>query len=292
MSWSIEIPHAAAPPPLAELLDAVNLADLRPLAFSDAAREWPAKPLQLYRNLISCRAVELIYEAGVIRVTLRSMSALEDCQLAVALARAAARLVGAVTVRPEACNEIAPDELEEFAATDWVRGQQESGARMTEFLVGERGTMALPGAIRPWHVGTRVLGELRALSSDCPLHERMIQRMRHIQWIDQLQGYTAAAQFLTSDPNPGKRITLAIWQPTVRLLMPEAKHVVLDANGGQSEIVILPHQRFVELAGDRLTWLDECQTLVEPILETDVPSLMRRAKVFDIKESLKNERPR
>jgi hypothetical protein len=254
----------AAPPSLARLLA------IAPGASCDDAPEDHAEtaPLpagyacHLYRHGESARGVEVAYENGQLGVRIMTCSSRADYELGVALARG----FGDATVAAEDDGEIESYDdawIDRMVAwgPDAVMRMAESGCEMS-------------GARRRFHVGPRLIAELRASGAADTLGARLLERFVRVQYVDE-EGYYAASTFEVTPRDGRPPYTLAAWAPEVRYVFPAVERLGLVAEDGAVEIA---HARGAELAGERWTWLDDKQALVEPIPDDEWEQLLRRAR--------------
>src|SRR4051794_16729032 len=108
MSYWIDVPCPPANAPadanfLLPVFHATGLADLRPVDGIASLQAWPGKSVQMYRDLRSCRSVEIEVppERTSVRIIIRAMPSAVDRDLAIALALACAEKLGSSTVKPE-----------------------------------------------------------------------------------------------------------------------------------------------------------------------------------------------
>ena len=282
MSYDLEI-NAVAPPSWRALRDAVGLADLRMFQDEPSGDEWPARGLSLCREQRSTRSTDVDWQEGKLRIVVRALASPDDCDLALRVADAAARLGGAATVHADYFGDVDLTELRRLHTADWMREQAVSGARILATLIREgRGPMAMPGPNRSCYIGTRLLAELEAAGAPDGFAERVLETMRRVQW-DVPASFRNAGVFVSGggigsagDGGKGRETQFAIWLPDENLVLPRVDYVALRVTEG--EIVMVPFGAVAALAGTHATLLDECQLLVPAMSPTDWSALVARAR--------------
>lgn len=299
MSYDLRV-TTAAPPSWPALRDAIGLADLRgfPEARADdgAGTAWPEGGLGLYRSGLSTRTTDVDWTDGVVRVSIRALASSVDCELALRVAEAAARLAGATTVAADYFADVSLEELRRLHTADWMHEQAVSGTRVLAALIRDgRGAIDMPGPVRSCFIGPRMLAELEAAGPAEALPERVLETLRRVQW-ELPAGFREAGVFVSrgdarsnaegdgkgAGKGEGKgeaklRPTrFAIWLSDENLLIPCVDYVALRVSEG--EIVLVPFSAVVELAGTRGTPFDECQLLIPAIRGEDWAELVARAR--------------
>ena len=263
MSYDLTVTAPVAPGWRA-LCDAVGLPDLR--ARPDDAPEgaWPDGGLRLCRLERSVRTTDVDWQDGKLKIAIRALPSPDDCDLALRVAEAAARLAGAATIEADYFGAIQVGELRRLHTADWMHEQAVSGTRAMAALIREgRGPMGMPGPNRACYIGTRLLAELEAAGPSETLPERVLATMRRVQW-DVPADFRDAGMFESkgsaADTGRARDTRFAVWLPDENLVLPYVDYVALRVTDG--EIVIVPFAAVAELAGARGTLLDECQLLV------------------------------
>lgn len=281
MSYDFRV-NAADPPAWPALRDALELANLRGFPEARAGDAWPEAGLELYREGLSTRATEVAWEPGTLRVSLRAFAAPVDCDLAVRVAEAAARLAGATTVAADYFAEVTLDELRRFHTVDWIREQAVSGTHaLTTLIRDKQGPVEMPGPIRSCLIGPRLLAELEAAGPAEALPERVLETLRRVQW-ELPAGFREAGVFTSRGDAHGqgkgkpRETRFAIWIPETNLMIPYVDYVALRVSEG--EIVLVPFAVVAELAGTWGTPFDECQLLIRAIGGKDWTDLVARAR--------------
>jgi hypothetical protein len=239
---------------------------------------WPDGYTYLFRYGISTRSVEIYHEAGEFRVTIKAFSAAEDYKLAFDLVERLAELTGG-TVRSERFGELPGAQLRSKHDGAWVRRMVEAPFRAHMLIVAIGTDVEIQGPIRPFYLGARLIAELAKTGPEATLPERLLERMRHVQYVDPKQ-YRPANPFRAT-LRDGSTVCYAVWGPGDNCLVPSVGYLVLYHNGPGCPPMI-PHQCLPQLAGDRLTWLDEKQALLRAIPETEWPVLVQRARQYNV----------
>jgi hypothetical protein len=270
---------AKAPPAWPALREAIALDDLRALPGEDAANRWPAHGLRLCSAGRSVRITEVDWlgDEGKMKIVLRALPSPDDCDLALRVVEAAARLAGAATVEADYFGTIEIGELRKLHTADWMHEQAESGTRILAQLIREgRGPMSMPGPNRSCFIGTRLLAELEAAGPPETLSERVLATMRRVQW-DVPAGFRDAGVFESGkDETLGREVRFAVWLPDENLVIPRVDYVALRVTRG--EVILVPFAAMPELAGPHGTLLDECQLLVRAMSGDDWEATIARAR--------------
>ena len=279
MSYDLQI-AATGTPSWRALRDAIGLADLRMFTDEPAGDAWPADGLSLCREGWSTRSTDVEWQAGKLKIVIRALASPEDCDLALRVADAAARLAGAATVHADYFGDVDLTELRRLHTVDWMQEQAVSGARALATLIREgRGPMAMPGPNRSCYIGTRLLAELEAAGPPKAFADRVLATMRRVQW-DVPASFRNAGVFVSGggggDGAQARETRFAIWLPEENLVIPYVDYVALRVTEG--EIVMVPFAVVAALAGPHATLLDECQLLVSAMGAADWSALVARAR--------------
>src|SRR5204862_1472381 len=173
---------------------------------------WPEGGLKTWRAGRSVRMTDVDWKAGKLRITLRALPSPDDCDLALRLTEAAARLVGAAKIEADYFPEIAVGELRRLHTGDWMREQAESGTRVMAAMIREgRGPMGMPGPNRTCYIGERLRAELEAAGPPERLTDRVLATMRRVQW-DVPPDFRDAGVFVSGgDGGQGRETRFAVW---------------------------------------------------------------------------------
>jgi len=285
VSYALTVAAAAAPR-WKELRDAIALPDLRIVGDEPAQEEndaWPAGGLRLCRAGKSTRTTEVDWKQGNVEIVLRALASPDDCELALRVAEATARLAGTATVETDFFGTVGAGELRRFYGVDWMREQTDSGAQALATLIREgRGPLALPGPNRTCYIGARLFAELEAAGPPAALSERVLATMRRVQW-DVPADFHDARVFVSGGGGNGhgRETHFAVWLPGQSLLFPLVDYVALRVTEG--EVFMVPFAAVAELAGAHATLLDEVQLLVRAIDGDDWTALIERARPLAIR---------
>jgi hypothetical protein len=277
VSYDLVVPAAEAPSWRA-LRDAVAIDDLRMLPEEPRDDAWPAGGLRLCRVGRSVRITEVDWQEGKVTVVIRALPSPDDCDLALRVVEAAARLAGATTVAADYFGDIGVGELRRLHTADWMREQAADGARMLATLIREgRGPMSMPGPNRSCWVGARLLAEMEAAGPPETLSDRLLARMRQVQW-NVPADFRDAGVFVSGGDGDGKdrKTHFAIWLPEENLVIPRVDFVALRVTEG--EVVVVPFDAVAALAGSHGTLLDECQLLIRAMNDDDWTAMIARAR--------------
>jgi hypothetical protein len=269
---------APAPPSWRALRDLVGVSDLRVRPDEAAGDAWPEGGVHLCRVGRSVRTTDVDWQAGKLTIMIRALPSPDDCDLALRLAEAAARVAGAASLHADYFGDIEVDELRRLHTADWMREQAVSGTRVMATLIREgRGPMGMPGPNRTCLIGARLLAELEAAGPPEALSDRVLATMRRVQW-DVPSDFRDAGVFASKgdDEGAGRETRFAVWLPDENLVIPRVDYVALRVTDG--EIVIVPFEAVAGLAGRNGTLLDECQLLVRAMSEDDWKAVIARAR--------------
>ena len=271
MSYSFYVP-ALKSPPLDELLALLG-PDL--LLVNEAERtNWPDATITLCRYLQSTRGISLSYSESQLEIRTNVFSSLEDCQLALQLVTVAANAT-ATLPRGEYTE---PMPLAELLATHdaaWIRDSLAGALSATKTLIHERGTVGLSGPFRTCYIGPRILQQLDG-KSDAAAIDEILALLRKVQWIH-TAGYETASNFSIGE----SKKHIAFWFPSKRMFLPSVDFIGLPRNPS----LVVPFDRLADILQRPLTLLDECQPLIEPTPEQELPALLNRAEKFRTKPS-------
>ena len=277
MSYDLAVAAPEAPSWRA-LRDAVALRDLLIVPGEPAGESWPDGGLAFCREGRSTRTTEVDWQARMLKIVIRALASPDDCDLALRVAEAAARLSGAATVEADYFGAVDLRELFRLHDADWMREQAESGTRALATLIRDgRGPMSMPGPKRSCFIGERLLAELEAAGPSAALTDRVLATMRRVQW-NVPPDFRDAGVFVSGggEDGQGRETRFAVWLPGENLLLPRVEFVALRVTEG--EIVMVPFAAVAQLAGPHGTLLDECQLLVRAISGDDWTALVARAR--------------
>jgi hypothetical protein len=272
----------ASPPPLASIVGRLGGG----LRYEEdlpagSAGPWPQMCVHLYRPGVSTRSVEVCHAGGAVKVRLLACSAPEDYALGLSVVCMVAELARA-PVRPQDGDEIAAHHLCDRYGPEWVAGQVAAGAGVVAAFVGERGLVRMRGPVRDFHVGKRLLDELRDRAPGT-FAERLLAAFRRSQYVDP-ERYYQAHPIEVAAADGTRTLEVAMWTPSsIGHLFSPVDYVFLMAreqDGG--DMLVVTFDAVAEIAGDRCAFLDERQLLVEPVGEQDWSELSERAERYRV----------
>ena len=273
-----------APPSWRALRALIALDDLRvqPDEPGDGDGDgWPEGGLRLCRVGRSTRSTDVEWSEGKLTIVTQALASPDDCDLALRVADAAARLTGAATVEADYYGAVERAELRRLHNADWMREQAISGTRVLAALIREgKSPMGTPGPNRTCYFGTRTLAELEAAGPAEGLSDRVLATIRRVQWDDVPADFRDAGVFEQSGDGNGdgepRKTRFAIRLPDENLVLPWVDYVALRVTDG--EIVIVPFDAVAGLAGSHGTLLDECQLLVRAFSDDEWKDVVARAR--------------
>ena len=281
MSFTFSV-ATASPPPLASIVGRLGGGfRFEEHQVADGAQPWPPMCVHLYRPGVSTRSVELCHAGGAVKVRLLACSAPEDYELGLRLVRVVAELAGA-PIRPEDGDEISAHDLHDRYGAEWIAGQVSAGAGTLAALALERGLVTMRGPVRDFHVGKRLLDELRDGSAR-RFAERLLAAFRRSQYVDP-ERYYEAYPIEVAAADGTRTLEVVMWAPSsIGYLFSPVDYVFLMAreqDGG--DMLVVTFDAVPEIAGDRCTFLDERQLLVEPVGEQEWSELSDRAEKYRV----------
>jgi hypothetical protein len=276
VSYDLAVAAPAAPSWRA-LRDGVGLPDLRLVPAEPADEGWPEGGLRLCRAGRSTRTTDVDWQAGKLTIAIRALASPDDCDLALRVAEAAARLAGAPTIEADYFGDVAVGALRDLHTAAWMREQADSGTGALARLIRDgKGPMQIPGPNRACFIGVRLLAELEAAGPPDTLSDRVLATMRRVQW-EVPDGFRDAGVFVSGgDDGRGREIRFAVWLPGEDVVIPRVDYVALRVTKG--ETVMVPFAAAATLAGAHGTSLDECQLLVRAIDGDAWAALIARAR--------------
>jgi hypothetical protein len=251
---------AYGPPPLAHLLtSADDHGDLQ--VAEELVDPWlEGYAFHLHRDQLSTRGVELCWESDQLQVRLLTLSSPEDWELAFRVLEEATG--GRGTIRAEDGREESVEDLRRVFG-DLCSTTNEGGTRFLIERIEEGETnLTLPGPIRPFCIGPRVLEELLSEGPREGLTERLLDRIRNVQYTREAEHYYAAS-VLQAASGEEVKFTLAAFGPGVRYLLPEVQFVALVSDDDQE--LFLDYDSLLVLLSSWCRYLDERQVFVEAL---------------------------
>ncbi len=237
-----------------------------------------ATSLLLYRRGVSTRPLELTITSRSLSLHVPSCVAAEDLQLAVALMAQ----VGELTARRIFLDqeELSPGQLLQRCNQRWVAEWLHDQAESVAARVAERGVVVMRGPVRPFHLGPRLLSQLRHARVPEAFADRLVAAMRSTQWPPG-DWYTAHVMHVRT-PSGRHEFTAAVWGEGVAYIFPAVDYLVLASAGSGRRHLMVPPEVVPRIAGERCRYLDEVQLLVEAIAGSEWRALWHRAEEHQV----------
>jgi hypothetical protein len=226
----------------------------------------------------AARGIELGWDDDTFEVRILTCSSRADYELGVKTALVLARLANA-TVHPEGDEPLSIDSARAKYGDAWIDRMLVSGPPIVLQMAAKNG-IVLSGPRRDFHIGPRFVSELRNRPSDMRPEEQLLDAMVRVQDVDEERWYPASVMRVT--PKQGGEdaaFTLAVWAPDVSYVFPSVELFAITS----AENLLVPHEKGPELAGDRWTWLDEKNALVEKTPQREWDDFVTRARKHAVK---------
>ena len=251
---------AYGPPHLAHLLASADDHDDLRLA-EELVDPWPEGfAFHVHRDQRSTRGVELCWESDQLQVRLLTLASPEDWELAFRLLEEAAG--GQGRVRTEDGQESEVSELRERFGLLCAETNAGGAAFLVARIEAEQTHLTLPGPIRSFCIGPRVLEELTSAGPPDELTERLLERIREVQYSPEAERHYTASVLQASGEDE-LRFTLAAFGPGVRYLLPEVQFVALVSD--EDRELFLDYDALLLLLTGWCRYLDERQVFVEAL---------------------------
>jgi hypothetical protein len=234
--------------------------------------------LLLYRRGVSTRPLELMVTPQGLSLNVPSCAAAEDLESAVILMAQMGELTGCRILLEE--EELSPSQLLQRCNRDWVTKRLHDQAESIADLVAERGVVVMMGPVRPFHLGPRLLSQLRHAQVPEAFADRLVAAMRSTQWLPG-NWYTAHVMHVRT-PSGRHEFTAAVWGEGVDYIFPTVDYLVLASAGSGRRHLIVPFEVVPRIAGNRCRYLDELQLLVEAIAGSEWRALWHRAEEHQV----------
>lgn len=251
---------AYGPPQLAHLLtSADDHGDLQ--VAEELVDPWlEGFAFHLHRDQLSTRGVELCWESDQLQVRLLTLASPEDWELAFRVLEEATG--GRGTVRAEDGREESVEDLRSVFG-GLCESTNEGGTRfLLERIEEGEAHLTLPGPVRSFCIGPRTMEELLSDGPREELTDRLLDRIRHVQYTSEAEHYYAASVLQASSEEDVK-FTLAAFGPGVRYLLPEVQFVALVSDDDQE--LFLDYDGLLVLLSSWCRYLDERQVFVEAL---------------------------
>jgi len=258
MSTTISL--AGQLPVLADLVSALAIADLR-------VEENESGIHRFHLDGRSTRYTEVTV-GETLDVRMFSMAAPEDVELAVRIAECAASIMGIGEADAELAGVVPVTELRDVYDASWAESQARSGVRVLRALIEDgRGPIEMPGPVRSFCVGPRVLAEVAGEDE----HVRMWEAIRAVQWLR----VRTAGVFVAGE----KETKLAVWLGDEVVFPP----VAYAAVSREPELVLVKAEHVPVLAGSHWRQLDERQGHIAEFSAEEWAAVIEAARAFATK---------
>lgn len=287
-SFYLDLPN---PPPMGELLEPIPY-DILCVEEEeiDPEDDWPEGYTHLFREGLSTCAVEINREETRYQVRIMAFCSPEDYELALAVVEQLALYGEVATITPEEGEPMPLGQLKKQYGKEWIAQQVKSLFGMLPAMVAREKDTALqvPGAVRPFWIGSRLMKELTEAGPAESLPQRIIAAIRKVQYLDPEEYFCASVMEVSSKEGEGtedESFTVTAWGPGVRYLFPVVDYLaIIEDMEGEGHFLV-PYDAVHEIAGDHCSCLDEKQTLVEPFDEDEWPELLARARKHEVDPS-------
>jgi hypothetical protein len=251
-----------------DFLGLVNQAEFRDV---DDPPEDVTEPLSgirhFYVDEVSCRGIEIEGQSdGVYTVRINMPSSVEDWQLGLQVTKALAEHFGAKIEAPG--KKLT---LEAFSARyddAWIKERFDDMALSQACELKDGYTITIDGAIRPFHLGNRTASAILENRSKKDAAQEWMDRVRKAQYVDP-EFFVPKIYRLAANEQ-----SFAIFAPELSIVYPWVQYVVLPDGDDQFYI---PYETLISLLGDRVTWLDDKQTLVTSVPEEEWSQFIQKA---------------
>ena len=229
-----------------------------------------------YLRGISTRAVEVGFHEGALQVRIMTCSCREDYELAFSFVKEVAATYDAM-IEPEDREPLALAQFD-FEFEGWVDEMVKSGATLLPRLIENPDfstPLTLPGPRREFHFGERVSAELG--DPDAPdFADRLFEKIRSVRYFDDDEFYYHANVMQIEYKESGETTSIAVWGPGVDYVFPKVEYLSLIAD----DLVHIPMSAAEKLTD--VTYLDECQLIVNAIPDEEWESFLSRARAFAV----------
>jgi hypothetical protein len=226
-----------------------------------------------YRDEASCRAIEIEFWPGDKTYSIKTNhpASKEDWMLVRHVTESLARHFGAeITGGDTRCA------LEQFSKKhdeQWASDLSHFGARALLDCAFGTGFAALDGAVRPFYFGERVKREVTSNHSGNDVYAELFRRIHETQYVG--LEYFAPKHYEII----GTKKKFVVIGPDVQAVTPYVDFISFPEEGS---IVFVPYAALPQIVGERLTWLDEKQALIDPIDESDWSKVLKIAKKHSV----------
>lgn len=228
---------------------------------------------------VSCRGSEVAREDDGYSVRILACSSPEDYELAFTLVETIAKSTNG-KISGECGSTATVEQFRSKFDSEWRGNDQNlSFAAVRSAAVGlpSGESLSLSGAVRPFYVGPRMFHELSKLGSEEDVRKEFFEKFRAVQYIDPELYYVPSIRVF---PKSSKE--LVIWGPGCQYFLPATDVFALVSLEDEAPPLFVDSSCLQELAGERISWLDEKQALVSSVEESDWPDFLLRARKFEI----------
>ncbi len=238
-----------------------------------ADEAWPDESLHFHRHGVSCREIGIGYAEGAFRIGVPAFAAAEDFDLAIRFAESFAEQCDSV-IETEEGETLSPGRARDTLNDEWIRERIEAWTEKLFAMVRrEQGCYQIPGPVRSFYIGPRVSSELTEGAPAEELSGRLAEAIRRVQYAYEDTHFAVSVMALRVKGTDGE-VTASAWGEGVAHLFAPVDFLVV---GGDRSLFV-PYESLPEVAGDRLSWLDERQALVEAAEGEDWKGILQRAE--------------
>ena len=225
-----------------------------------------------YQDEISCRAIEIEFWPADKKYSIKMNhpASIEDWKIARHITEALADHFGSeIDVGAETCN------LSEFGRKydeRWDTRMAQLGARvLLNYSLPDGGAHNVPCAMRPFHFGERMRREVvTSTRSEDEVHDELFKRMHATQYVS-LEYFVPKLYEIVCTKK-----TFVALGPNVAMVTPWVNF--LNLVDGEKHNIFVPYSAWPLIMGERFSWLDERQALIEPWNKVEWPELLKLAR--------------
>lgn len=231
---------------------------------------------------VSCRGSEVAAEEDGYSVRILACSAPEEYELAFTLVETIAKLTNG-KISGECGSSVTVEQLRSKFDSGWINNDLDgSFAAVKSAAAGltDGEYLSLSGAVRPFYVGPRMFQELNKLGSEESMRNVFFEKFRAVQYVDPELYFIPPIRVF---PKSSKE--LVVWGPECPYFFSAIQVFALVSPDDGVPPLFVDSNCLQELAGKRISWLDEKQALVSSVAESDWPDFLLRARKFEIDPS-------
>jgi hypothetical protein len=253
-----------------EFLELVNLP-----SFEHCSHDLPDENAEMtginhfYQDEVSCRAIEIEYWSKDKSYSIQSNhpASKEDWMLMRHITESLAKhFNAAITDGDDKCT------VEQFSKKydeQWANDLSHYGARaLLECSLGT-GFASLEGAVRPFYFGERVKAEVTSNRSGDDSYAELFRRIHETQYIG-LEYFVPKHYEIA-----GTKKKFVVIGTGVQVVIPYVDFISFPQDKG---MIFVPYATLPKIVGERFSWLDEKQALIDPIDESDWSNAMKIAE--------------